>query len=417
LDHEPWPVSLAGEGEMINVDEWAEIRRLHFAEGMGIKAIARRLGVARNTVRSAVRSSDPPRYERRRRPSAVDAFEPGIRKLLKEFPEMPATVIAERIGWQRGMTVLKARVRELRPIFRPPDPCQRTHYGPGELAQFDLWQPDVEIPLGWGQADKLWVVTAVSGFSRFDAGWMVPTRAAHDVLSGMLRCFEQIGALPRTAVWDGEGCIGQWRKGVEVLTEDFQRFRGALGIGVRLCKPNDPEAKGLVERAHHYFETSFLPGRRFENVEDFNTQFVSWLQKANRRVHATTRAVPAEAIYEDRGAMRPFPPVLPDPAWRFSTRLPRDHYVRVETNDYSVNPRYVGRRIDVRVDLDSVVATCGDVEVARHRRFHGNHRTFLDAAHAMTLRQMRAEAAVTSVIEAAVEERDLADYDRALGVA
>ena len=112
--------------------------------------------------------------------------------------------------------------------------------------------------------------------------------------------------------------------------------------------------------------------------------------------------------------MRPFPPVLPDPALPFSTRLPRDHYVRVETNDYSVNPRYVGRHIDVRVDLQWVVASCGDVEVARHRRFYGRHRTFLDAAHSITL---RAEAAVTSALEAAVEERDLADYDKALGVA
>ncbi len=115
--------------------------------------------------------------------------------------------------------------------------------------------------------------------------------------------------------------------------------------------------------------------------------------------------------------MRPFPPVLPDPALRFSTRLPRDHYVRVETNDYSVNPRYVGRRIEVRVDLEWVVATCSGIEVARHRRFYGKHRVFLDAAHAMTLRQMRAEAAVSPAFAATVEERDLADYDRAMGVA
>jgi transposase len=105
LDHGPWPVLPAGEEEMIDVDEWAEIRRLHFAEGMGIKAIARRLGVARNTVRSAVGSSDPPRYERQRRPSVVDAFEPEIRKLLKEFPEMPfgrASIVVGSSGASAG---------------------------------------------------------------------------------------------------------------------------------------------------------------------------------------------------------------------------------------------------------------------------------------------------------------------------
>jgi hypothetical protein len=54
------------------------------------------------------------------------------------------------------------------------------------LAQFDLWQPDVEIPLGYGQADKLWVIVGACGFSRYLGAWMIPSRAAHDVLGGHL---------------------------------------------------------------------------------------------------------------------------------------------------------------------------------------------------------------------------------------
>jgi transposase len=417
LDHEPWLDRLPGRKDMINVDDWAEIRRLYFAERLGIKTIARQLGVARNTVRTAVRGSAPPDYKRESKGSLVDAVENQICELLRDCPTMPATVIAERIEWEHGITILRDRVAELRPLFRPPDPCQRTHYVPGEVVQFDLWQPDYEIPLGFGQTDKLWVVTAVSGYSRFMGAHLVPTRAGHDVLAGMLSCLQQIGGIPRTAVWDGEGCIGQWRRGKQVYTEEFQRFRGTLGMGARLCKPNDPEAKGMNERANGYYETSFLPGRKFSDVEDFNAQLHTWLKRANRRVHATTRMVPAEQIYEDRGSMSAFPPVLPDPALRLATRLPRDHYVRVDTNDYSVNPRFVGRRIEVRVDLTSVVATCGGVEVARHRRCLAKHQSILDATHAMTLRMMRAEEVPVPPLETLVEERDLADYDKALGVA
>lgn len=133
------------------MEHWAEIRRLHRAEGMGIKAIARRLGIARNTERDALRSTQPPRYHRASSSSLVDVVDAEIRRLLGEFPSMPATVIAERIGWPHGMTILKERVRELRPLFVPPDPCQRTSYRPGEPVQWDLWQPDVAIPLGVGQ--------------------------------------------------------------------------------------------------------------------------------------------------------------------------------------------------------------------------------------------------------------------------
>jgi transposase len=417
MELEPWLHASQGVWRVIDVEDWAEIRRLHRAEGLGIKAIGRRLGLSRNTVRDALRSDEPPRYERSPSGSAVDAVEPQIRLLLSEFPTMPATVIAERIGWDRGITILRDRVAELRPLFVPPDPCQRTRYEPGKLAQWDLWQPDALIPLGFGQAEKLWVVTSGLGFSRLLGGWMVPSRAAHDVLGGMLKILGQFGAVPRNAVWDQEGCIGQWNHGRQVLTREFQAFRGTLGMGAILCAPRDPEAKGIVERANGYFETSFLPGRRFDDIGDFNRQFTGWLARANQRIHGTTRVRPAEAIVEDRAAMMAFPPVLPDVSWRFSTRLPRDHYVRVDTNDYSVNPRFVGRRIDVRVTLDDVTATCGGTEVARHRRCLAKHQSLLDVDHARVLRATRAEAHVTPTIETMVEERDLADYDRALGVA
>ena len=98
---------------MLTVEDWAEIRRLHRAEGMPIKAIVRTLGVSRNTVRSALASDGPPKYQRKPAGSSVDAFEPRIRELLQAYPTMPATVIAERVGWERGLTVLKDRVREL----------------------------------------------------------------------------------------------------------------------------------------------------------------------------------------------------------------------------------------------------------------------------------------------------------------
>lgn len=394
------------------MEDWAEIRRLHRSEGMGIKAIARRLGLSRNTVRTAVRSSGPPHYERAPTGSIVDDVEAQILELLREFPEMPATVIAERIDWQRSMTVLNERVRELRPLFAPPDPCQRTSYRPGELAQFDLWQPAADIPLGFGQSGRVWVVVGVAGFSRFLGAHAVATRQAHDVLGGHLEVIGQFRAVPRKVVWDQEACIGRWRGGEMAFTAEFNAFRGTLGMGARLCQRGDPEAKGLVERANGYLETSFLPGRRFEDLADFNRQLHSWLVKANSRIHGTTKVRPVEAMAEDRGAMLAFPPVLPDPSLRFGTRLPRDHYVRVDTNDYSVNPRFVGRRIEVRVTLEEVVVTCAGTEVARHRRCFARHQSLLHPDHSRVLRTMRIEAQAAAVFAAAVEERDLAVYDR-----
>ncbi len=245
---------------MLRLEDWAEIRRLHRAEGLSIKEIARRTGAARNTVRAALRSEGPPVYERAGKGSIVDAVEADIRKLLAEHPRMPATVIAERIGWNRSITVLKDRVRELRPLYLPPDPCGRTEYRPGELAQWDLWFPPAKIPLGAGQVGRPPVLVGVSGYSRFLVARMIPSREAHDVLCGHLALLHDLGGVPRVGVYDAEPALAHRYRGKAVLTQAFQAFRGTLGMGVVVCKPADPEAKGLVERANEYLETSFPPG-------------------------------------------------------------------------------------------------------------------------------------------------------------
>jgi hypothetical protein len=86
--------------------------------------------------------------------------------------------------------------------------------------------------------------------------------------------------------------------------------------------------------------------------------------------------------------------------------------VRVDTNDYSVNPRFVGRRVNVQVTLDEIVVKCEGIEVGRHRRCLAKHQTILAGNHARILRQIRAEAAEVAPIDVSVEERDLAVYDQ-----
>jgi transposase len=404
---------------VLSVEDWAEIRRLHFAEGLGIKTIAKRLGVARNTVRMAVRSGQPPAYRRPKRRSVVDAYEDQIRALLKNCPTMPATVIAERIGWPRGITILKERVAELRPLYRPQDPYQRTDYRPGELAQWDLWEPPVDIPVGYGHAGRFQVIVGVSGYSRFTVARMIPTKETCDVLAGHLACLVDLGGVPRTSVYDNEAAIGRNRKGEMHFTQAFVAFKGTVGMGAVILKGGFPEGKGLVERTNGYLERSFLPGRRFASMDDFNEQLTEWLTTANSRDHRTIRCRPSDRIREDLGSMLALPPLLPDVCHRSSIRVGRDHYVRFATCDYSVHPRAIGRRAELKVDLDWVVVTCAGDEVARHRRSLAPHRTITDPAHSRARRALKETnaAAEGASRDIEVEVRDLVTYDHALGVA
>jgi transposase len=297
----------------------AEIRRLHRAEGLPIKAIVRVLGTSRNTVRAAIASDAPPKYERTPAGSIVDDVEPRIRELLQSYPRMPATVIAERIGWDRGLTVFKERVAELRPVYLPPDPAARTTYVAGEIARCDLWFPPIELPVGFGQVRRpalLPVLTMITGYSRWLSALLIPSRSAADLFAGWWQLIEALAAVPRVLVWDGEGAIGRWRAGRVELTEHCQAFRGTLGAKVVICKPADPEAKGLIERCHDHLERSFLPGRSFASPLDFNSQLQQWLSLVNTRQRRALGCAPAERITADRHAMLALPPVPPATGWR-----------------------------------------------------------------------------------------------------
>jgi transposase len=406
---------------VLSVEDWAEIRRLRRAEGLPIKVIARTLGISRNTVRAAVASDGPPRYERAAAGSVADAFEPRIGELLRAFPSMPATTIGDRIGWPYSIRTLSGRVAELRPLFLPPDPASRTSYAAGEIAQCDFWFPDITLPVGFGQvrtAKRLPVLTMACGYSRWLSGLLVPSRQAQDLFAGWWQLIDKLGAVPRALVWDGEGAVGRWRAGKPELTGDCQAFRGTLGVKVIICKPADPEAKGLLERAHDYLERSFLPGRVFADPADFNAQLGGWLQTANSRPKRVLGCAPCDRFTADKAAMLTLPPVAPVTGWRSSARLARDYYVRLDSNDYSVHPAVIGRRIEVVAGLDRVRVLCDGRVVADHGRVWARHQTITDPAHlaaAVALRQHRA-VVLAPVTEPEVEQRALSDYDTMFGL-
>ena len=410
---------------MITLDEWAEIRRLHRSEGLGIKAIARKLGVSKNTVRRALRAEEVPRYRRAPRGSVVDAVEPAIREQLALCATMPATVVAERIGWERSITVLRERVAELRPFYLKPDPAGRTSYEPGHRAQNDFWFPPAGIPVGHGtvvsgEASPPVLVMA-SGYSRWMLGLMIPSRHAEDLVLGTWELLQRLGGVPGQLVWDNEGGVGKFRGfgRPPALSRQFAEFRGLLGCEVVVLPRREPEHKGIVERNNDYLETSFLPGRSFASPADFNAQLGEWTLLANSRPKRVLGCAPADRIAADRAAMAALPPIAESSlGWHNRIRLPRDHYVRLGTCDYSVDPAVTGRMAGVRADLERVTVTCDGRLVACHDRSWVAHQTVTDPAHkaaadVMRAGRMRAKlAAPSAAVE--VEQRDLSRYDALL---
>ena len=326
---------------------------------------------------------------------------------------MPSTVIAERVGWTGSITWFRENVKRLRPDHRPVDPADRLVWEPGDAAQCDLWFPPRKIPLEDGTAKLLPVLVITAAHSRFIAGRMIPTRKTTDLLLGSWELIQQVGAVPRRLIWDNEPGIGRGQRRAEGVAS----FMGTLATRLVLLPPRDPESKGIVERRNGWFETSFMPGRVFTSPADFNTQFTQWLQGANARVVRTTKAAPMDRLAVDRAAMLPLPPVPLHLGWRNRVRLGRDYYVRLDTNDYSVDPTAIGRIVDVSADFDRVKVRLEGRIVADHARVWARGSTLTDPTHVAIAARLRKQFQQPRVVTAIDDlARDLTEYDRAFGL-
>ncbi|MCA1701670.1 MAG: hypothetical protein LC790_23375 [Actinobacteria bacterium] len=190
---------------MVDVEQWAELRREHFVRRVGIKELARRTGLARNTVRAALRSAEPPGYDRSPVGSKLDPFKDEIHRLLSDDGELTGQRIRELIaplGFCGGKTIVDDYLREVRPFYLSQRTYQRTIYRPGEICQFDLWEPKEEVAVGHGQTREAWVVVACMGYSRAAAGALIFSKQVPDLLFGIRRCLWSLGAIPETLVWD-----------------------------------------------------------------------------------------------------------------------------------------------------------------------------------------------------------------------
>lgn len=395
---------------MIDVEHWAEIRRMHFVDGVSIREIRRRTGLHRETIRRALAAKRPPAYRRPKAPSKLDPFKEEIERLLRSDHRMPGTRIRELIaelGYEGGKTILDDHLREVRPRFAPRRTYQRTVYRPGEICQFDLWEPRAEVPVGYGQTRRAWVVTCCLGYSRAGAGALIFSKQAPDILWGMGRCLAKLGALPETVVWDREAAIAPKGK----PTAAFAAFCGSLPVGFSICEAADPESKGILERSHRFLRSNFEPGRAFASPEHFQATLDEWFEHRANRLHRGIRAVPAERLVEEQGRMRPLPEQMPDLDRRFVMRVPQQPYLRFDTNDYSLDPRAAGRRVEVRVSQRKVTAIelgTGAL-VASHRRSFAKHITFTDPAHQQLLDHLRGTRRRGPQVD--VELRSLARYD------
>jgi transposase len=411
---------------MLTVDQWAEIGRLRRVGGMSIRAISRKLGVARETVARAVRAKGPPVYRRARRPSKLDPFKGRIAELLAEYPRLSAVRVREILsaeGYTGGMTILRDYLHQVRP--RPIQAFQRTVYPAGEVGQVDWARMPDRIPDAFGKLRPVYAFVMVLGYSRI----LTVIFSFRTRLVDFLRCHAQalefFGGVARTVVYDNLKSVVLFRRGTQVtFNPQFLPFAERNGFRPLATWPGEPHEKGLVERPISYVKNNFWAGRKFTGLEDLQAQGCQWRDTVcNVRVHSGFDERPIDRFEIER----PHLLALPDEPYQVEevlfAKASRWGYVRLDANDYSVPLLFAGRHLGAKLDASSVRIYEQGHLVAEHARCFGHHQVMtrpehqkrpwsvrkqtrpLQPSHLVPGLELPRHAALP------VEQRDLAVYD------
>jgi transposase len=333
--------------------------RHYLEQGLSKAEIARDLGISRRTVyhwiateqldrdldNAPVRYAPRPPVERK-----IDGYRAIIDARLTEFPKLTATRLYDEIraaGYAGGYTQVKEYVRGARPR-QPADPVVRFETPPGRQAQIDF--ADFRLP--WGRRYALLVVL---GYSRLMWLRFFSRQTMTVLMRGLEEAFAFFGGVPAELLFDQMKSViieDQRQSGGKLLENaEFLRFAAHWDFRIRACRPYRAKTKGKVERPIGYVREGFFYGRHFLNDADLNAQALSWVtQKANPRVHRTTREVPQLRFDRDERillrplAAQPYRSLILPADQASTTKRPLPMLPSVERRPLSVYSRLAGAR-------------------------------------------------------------------------
>ena len=375
----------------------AEVLRLRLTEDASIRAISKQLKLHRKTVRKLLGLAQGKNKPKPATPttSILAPYDADIRKSVEDCADIRAPAVLDRLreqGYQGGITVLRTRLRQLRPRPRQEAFLTRS-YGPGRLLQVDWGDFGYAIP---GCARRVSAFVAALAYSRM----LFVIFTLSQKMGCFLRCMDAalrfFGGRTQVDVFDNMSTVVKERFGTTpVFNPRFLAYAAARGLGVRACTPGRPTEKPYVERPIGFVRTRFWPGRRPTDLFDLNTQATKWRDDiANNRVHEETGKVPALVFKHDEKTK--LEPVV----WRtfdtddlFSTTVSKTFRVEFDSNSYSVPWRLVGQTVLVRGNDAEVSVNLGHKRVAVHNRSWDVGQPVVDPSHEQGLLETKPRGA------------------------
>jgi transposase len=366
------------------------VDRIHelSGQGLGSKRIARQLGVSRNSVRRYLAGATVG-FQQRPAARRLDGDTlRDVQDLFATVAEGNAVVIQQELagrGIHVGLRTLQRAVATRRQEQRAEALATvRFETLPGQQLQMDFGEKMVRIA---GQAVKVYLMTAVLGYSRRLYCRAFLAQRQDDWLEGLDGAFRHFGGLTEQVLCDNASPLVRShdrQSGQVVWNPGFEAFCRDRGLAARACRPRRARTKGKIERGVGYVKHNALAGRSFESFAALERHLATWqVEVADRRIHGTTRERPAVRFGRDeRAALRPLPArPLPARTRRLKRRVSADCFVDIDTIRYSVPYRHVREAVEVAVKEGEVEIWLRGACIARHARCHEPHALVRNPAH------------------------------------
>lgn len=361
---------------------WAEIRRLRQVEHCSLSEIARRMHMDRKTVRIALQEEIlPERKARRVQSSKLDAYKTYITDRLKEYPQLPATVLYEEIlplgytGKQRILWQYLATVRQ-----KKRETFLRIETLPGAYAQVD-WANCGTVQIGTA-VRKISCFVMVLSYSRMMYLAFRLSQCREDFIQCHINAFTFFGGVPRKILYDNVKTVVLSRMGNDIrMNPQFLAFAGTFLFEPVCCNPGRGNEKGKVESGIKYIRSSFLSGKPIA-WPHINADAVHWRDEiANVRVHATTRERPLNRFEQEKTRLLPFPEKPYDASIIRPVNASSQALVPFDGNRYSVPYARAYNTLTLKATLHDICVFAGIHRVALHKRSYERGMVIEDPSH------------------------------------
>ncbi len=386
---------------MYAVELYGRVRRAVFVEGISRREVARRFGLARETVRKMLSYAAPPGYRREqpiRRPK-LDPYTGIIDQILVSDEALPkkqrhtAQRIYERLrdehGFAGGYTIVKDYVRLKRltqqEMFVP------LSHPPGH-AQADFGEAQVEIGGVLAKAHYFVIDLPHSDESYVRA---FPAETTEAFLEGHVEAFRYWGGVPRRILYDNTTLavariLGD---GTRLKTQAFSELQSHYLFEERFGRPGKGNDKGKVENLVKVTRRSlFAPRPRFASWDELNAWIEQQCRKRRERRQRGQSETIGERFEQERQALLPLPAAAYEACEKRPGRVTSLSLVRYRTNDYSVPTEYGHRQVLIKGYVNEVVISAGGEQIARHRRSYGREELIFDPLHYLALLERKTGA-------------------------